>query len=344
MLAEFAHSTELEYITEPIVNYAVKSTSINFLINSLVHLELERSVNVKGEEGGQLIGVSFAARVTSSYISHYSPESSKCLSTLLDKTLKKILEKPGCLSIKSEKDVSELKFLLEILEELSKNVLKLKDLPEELKTIGEITGRAAKKYGSESSLGTLACEWFLSKFLNPALGTPQNYGLLKGVTIKPKSLKDLINITKLIQKLVSGTHYKEEYMNSVNEKITEMKKKLVKYFEKIFESINEENFEKEEKAVFVPLAFEKVSDDDLGNFFSIFTNHSVSMLRSLANDESSSDRELFHLLHNTLLYQLTYNIKYYIQVNLFLEDERRNKKWLDLLVEVTFFLKKLKIS
>ena len=329
-----AHSAELEFIIKPIVNYTKKSGGATKLIKELIHIESQRNISSSDEgDEGIMRGVSFAARISSEYINFHSPESTKCLNDLLEESLIKILQNPGSLKLNA-KDVSALPKIEELVREIVEKIINLQDLPSDIKIIASENGKAAIKNGSTESLGVLMCGWFLLRFVNPAMVTPHQYGLVKSSEILVESQKDLTNVTKMMQKIAAGQLFREEYMTPINNTLETLREKLNDFFNQIANDLKPSDNNEDQ---FIELQANQVSDDDLGNFFSIFTTHSVTMLRSLANDETSSDRKLFHLLHNTLLYHLTYNVKYYIQVNLLLEDEKEYNPWLKLLVDVSFF-------
>jgi hypothetical protein len=89
---------------------------------------------------------------------------------------------------------------------------------------------------SPSQVWPLVGGFLLLRYVNPALSTPEVYGLLPdGKLPSAKARRNLVLITKILQNLSNGVEFgkKELYMMKVNSFIVEYKKKMESYFQTV---------------------------------------------------------------------------------------------------------------
>eukprot|EP01114_Cavostelium_apophysatum_P017693 TRINITY_DN5318_c0_g1_i2.p1 TRINITY_DN5318_c0_g1~~TRINITY_DN5318_c0_g1_i2.p1 ORF type:complete len:955 (-),score=273.67 TRINITY_DN5318_c0_g1_i2:490-3312(-) len=106
-------------------------------------------------------------------------------------------------------------------------------MPYEMRIIASFFAEYARVYTSKE-IWPIVGGFLLLRYINPALMTPEAYGLLPEGKI-PANIprRNLILVSKILQNLSNGVEFgkKEQFMMSVNDFIKENKSKMEKYFE-----------------------------------------------------------------------------------------------------------------
>ena len=248
---------------------------------------------------------------------------------MFEDILKTIISKEGKLNITKENAQENMKDLLEILELILKKLIQEKKnvekMPREIRALASFLSESSKEVEIATSTPALIGGFIFLRYFNPILISPQNYGLLENTKLNPIHRKDLTMVTRVLQKLATNTKFTTEHMNPVNKLIEEKWPSLTNYFTEISKDPLQKSWEDLMKPS-SEFKLSSVDDDELGNFYSIFTKHREKIINSL-NDKSNdnSEKELIKLLLDSNLPQ---EIRYWYDV---LEFIYRDKKYINLM-------------
>ena len=110
-------------------------------------------------------------------------------------------------------------------------------IPPGVRVISQYIDGLSKKYVSDRTFIFIG-SFFLLRFINPCIFSPERYGLLpKGEVPDTRTRRNLILLSKLLQKLSNAKTFseKDQYMTTLNDYILSRQKTINRYFERIID-------------------------------------------------------------------------------------------------------------
>eukprot|EP01117_Protostelium_nocturnum_P010171 TRINITY_DN3636_c0_g1_i1.p1 TRINITY_DN3636_c0_g1~~TRINITY_DN3636_c0_g1_i1.p1 ORF type:complete len:1020 (-),score=389.37 TRINITY_DN3636_c0_g1_i1:53-3112(-) len=160
-------------------------------------------------------------------------------------------------------------------------------MPPEIRIISCYIAEISREFVPQNNVGALVGGFLLLRYFNPALYSPEAYGLLpEGKSLRPVGRRNLVLISKVLQNLSNGLEFgkKEQYMMVANPFIIANKERMEKYFQDVVSFVPPEKG----TALYAPDP-KAVTQDDFHMIHRFFTKNSEKIMSLLKSKDESSN-------------------------------------------------------